>query len=361
MADKKYQVFISSTYADLKEERRKILDILLMADCIPSGMEAFVATDNEQFEVIKKVIDLCDYYVLIIGKRYGSVSPLTGKSYTEMEYDYAKSKDIPVLVFAIDDSIELPECKIESDPMQIELLGRFREKAMSNRLASIWKTTDELTGKLAVSIMRAKDEILRPGWIRANNSFEHRLDQKRANASTGKNKNPIDNSNKTQNATNSTKKEESNQYDLNNQMNNSLEDHNNYKTDELFKENLKTIVEVEKLKHTLIEIECFEKYDNSANITIKTIYSNLFDLFKIIVQEMRYSTLPIERIVRIIKKNVLQQKSDVTVHFSNDHFIEKLLEQLMYDGYLEMPYKNYWRLSMKGDNLVKTSKEFNNV
>ena len=48
MAEKKYQVFISSTYADLKEERRKILDILLMADCIPAGMEAFVASDVEQ-------------------------------------------------------------------------------------------------------------------------------------------------------------------------------------------------------------------------------------------------------------------------------------------------------------------------
>lgn len=66
MAEKKYQVFISSTYSDLVDERRRILDILLMADCIPAGMEAFVATDVEQFEVIKKVIDLCDYYVLII-------------------------------------------------------------------------------------------------------------------------------------------------------------------------------------------------------------------------------------------------------------------------------------------------------
>lgn len=77
MDNKKYQVFISSTYSDLIEERRKILDILLAADCIPAGMEAFVATDAEQFEVIKKVIDLCDYYVLIIGKRYGSISPDT--------------------------------------------------------------------------------------------------------------------------------------------------------------------------------------------------------------------------------------------------------------------------------------------
>jgi len=134
MSEKKYQVFISSTYADLIEERRKILEVLLMADCIPAGMEAFVATDNEQFEVIKKVIDLCDYYVLIIGKRYGSVNQTTGKSYTEMEYDYAKEKGIPVLVFAIDDSIVLDKQKVEQEPVNIEKLKIFREKAMANRL-----------------------------------------------------------------------------------------------------------------------------------------------------------------------------------------------------------------------------------
>lgn len=51
----KYQVFISSTYSDLSKERKQVLDILLMADCIPAGMENFVATDDEQFNVIKKV------------------------------------------------------------------------------------------------------------------------------------------------------------------------------------------------------------------------------------------------------------------------------------------------------------------
>ena len=70
--EKKYQVFISSTYEDLKEERKNVIETLLMIDCIPAGMEAFCAADEEQFEYIKKVIDLCDYYVLIIGKRYGS-------------------------------------------------------------------------------------------------------------------------------------------------------------------------------------------------------------------------------------------------------------------------------------------------
>lgn len=50
----KYQVFISSTYSDLLQERKKVLDILLMADCIPAGMENFVATDDEQFNCYKK-------------------------------------------------------------------------------------------------------------------------------------------------------------------------------------------------------------------------------------------------------------------------------------------------------------------
>lgn len=167
MAEKKYQVFISSTYADLIEERKKILDVLLMADCIPAGMEAFVAADTEQFEVIKKVIDLCDYYVLIIGKRYGSIHPETGKSYTEMEYDYAIEHNIPVLVFAIDESVEVEQAKQETDADKILKLQNFRAKAMTNRLVSIWKTLEELTGQLAIAIMKAKIEIKRPGWQRA--------------------------------------------------------------------------------------------------------------------------------------------------------------------------------------------------
>src|SRR5690554_2397798 len=106
MKDIKYQVFLSSTFTDLSKERKQVLDILLMADCIPAGMESFVATDEEQFNVIKKVINLCDYYILIIGKRYGTINASTGISYTEMEYNYAIEKGIPVLVFALDDSVE---------------------------------------------------------------------------------------------------------------------------------------------------------------------------------------------------------------------------------------------------------------
>ena len=184
MQNRKYQVFISSTYSDLvkkdenvtpKEKRKKVLDVLLMADCIPAGMEAFVATDVEQFEVIKKVIDLCDYYILIIGQRYGSINPDTGISYTEMEYDYAIKNKIPVLVFVLDEQIVLPDDKKENESDKVERLKAFRAKALTNRLCSIWKNTDELVGKVAVSIMTAKETIERPGWQRGTDFDEASL------------------------------------------------------------------------------------------------------------------------------------------------------------------------------------------
>lgn len=80
--DKRYQVFISSTYADLKEERSKVMQTIMSLNCIPAGMELFPASNDEQFEFIKRVIDDCDYYILIVGGRYGSLSE-DGISYTE--------------------------------------------------------------------------------------------------------------------------------------------------------------------------------------------------------------------------------------------------------------------------------------
>ncbi len=71
--DKRYQVFVSSTYADLKEERRAVIQTVIELNCIPAGMELFPAADEEQLAFIKRVIDDCDYYLLIIGGRYGSV------------------------------------------------------------------------------------------------------------------------------------------------------------------------------------------------------------------------------------------------------------------------------------------------
>lgn len=124
--DKRYQVFVSSTFTDLKEERKAIIECLLNAKYIPAGMEMFAASNDEQFKYIKKIIDTCDYYVLIVGARYGSINPSTGKSFTEQEYDYAVEKGIPVLAFLHDNPYNLSVEK--RDDENRELLERFRNK-----------------------------------------------------------------------------------------------------------------------------------------------------------------------------------------------------------------------------------------
>lgn len=90
--EKKYQIFISSTYEDLKEERKKVQDTILSMYQFPIGMEMFSAADEEQWEIIRETIDSSDYYVLIIGHRYGSVidkGKYAGISYTQKEFRYA--------------------------------------------------------------------------------------------------------------------------------------------------------------------------------------------------------------------------------------------------------------------------------
>ena len=91
--DKRYQVFVSSTFEDLQEERKEVIQVLLESDCIPAGMELFQASDDDQWTLIKNVIDDCDYYLVIIGGRYGSTNK-DGISYTQMEYEYALKKGI---------------------------------------------------------------------------------------------------------------------------------------------------------------------------------------------------------------------------------------------------------------------------
>lgn len=100
--NKKLQVFVSSTYTDLIEERQAAVEAILDAGHIPAGMELFKAGNESQLKTIYKWIDQSDVYMLILGGRYGSIENKTGKSYTQLEYEYALSKGIPVFAVVLD-------------------------------------------------------------------------------------------------------------------------------------------------------------------------------------------------------------------------------------------------------------------
>lgn len=165
--DKRYQVFVSSTYSDLQNERQKVMHTLMNMNCIPVGMEFFPSTDEEQFSYIKRVIDDSDYYVLIVGGRYGSLSE-EGISYTEMEFNYAKEKNIPIIAFLHKNMDDIPLGKSEKDESKRKMLENFRKKVSTGRLVSFWTNIDELCGQVAVSISQTIINDPAIGWIRAN-------------------------------------------------------------------------------------------------------------------------------------------------------------------------------------------------
>ncbi|MEM6333689.1 MAG: DUF4062 domain-containing protein [Planctomycetota bacterium] len=172
--EKRYQVFVSSTYADLKDERQKVTQTLMEMDCIPAGMELFPAFDEEQFEFIKRVIDDCDYYVLIIGGRYGSLTA-DGVSYTEKEYQYAVSRGLKILAFVHESPGDIPRNKSEIDPELVAKLDDFRDRVKTGRLVKQWRTADQLPGLVSLSLSKTMKTYPAVGWVRGGKATNSEL------------------------------------------------------------------------------------------------------------------------------------------------------------------------------------------
>lgn len=162
--EKRYQVFVSSTYADLKEERQHVLQALMEMDCIPAGMELFPAADEEQWEFIKKIINDCDYYLLIIGGRYGSIT-VDGISYTEKEFDYAVKIGLRVVALIHGAPDDIPFGKSEQDPDLREKLLSFKDKVMNGRLIKFWRNIEDLPGLVALSLTKTIKAYPAVGWV----------------------------------------------------------------------------------------------------------------------------------------------------------------------------------------------------
>lgn len=164
--DKRYQVFVSSTYEDLKEERQEVMHALLELDCIPAGMELFPAADEDQWSLIKEVIDDCDYYIVIIGGRYGSEDD-EGMSYTEKEYHYALEKNKPTISFLHKNPDNLPANKIDINEEKRQKLNEFK-KLVSNKMVKHWINAKDLGSVVSRSLIKLIKHHPAIGWVRAD-------------------------------------------------------------------------------------------------------------------------------------------------------------------------------------------------
>lgn len=169
MEDKIYQIFVSSTFKDLEQERQEVLAAVVETGNMPVGMEYFPSTSATPFDYIKTMLEKVDYYILILAGKYGSIEQESGLSYTELEFDYAQELGIPTMVFLHKDISRLPMSSNETDPDIVAKLKNFRSKA-SSTLAKMWSNSSELKSQVLLSIPHIIKQYPRLGWIRADSS-----------------------------------------------------------------------------------------------------------------------------------------------------------------------------------------------
>lgn len=171
--DKKLQVFISSTYKDLTEERQAAVQAILDAGHIPGGMELFKAGNESQLKTIYRWIDESDVYMLILGGRYGSIEVKSNKSYTQLEYEYALSKNIPVFSVVLSESFltsKINEIGLTDTMEQIapDKYQSFKSLVMSKIIREVDDCKD-----IKIAIHSTLNEFISRynliGWVRNTN------------------------------------------------------------------------------------------------------------------------------------------------------------------------------------------------
>jgi len=172
--DKVFQVFVSSTFSDLADERRQVTNTLAKAGYVAAGMELFPATDQQQLDFIKRVIDRSDYYVVIVAGRYGSMAD-DKLSFTEHEYEYAMSKGIPVLAFLHAEPDKIEAGKTDKDPDKVRSLEAFRKRLSTGRIVDFWKFAPDLCTTVLTAVVQTTNLFPAQGWVRGDQAIDPKV------------------------------------------------------------------------------------------------------------------------------------------------------------------------------------------
>lgn len=182
--DKKYQIFISSTYLDLIEERQMAVQSIIKMGHIPAGMELFKAGAS-QWQTITKWIDESDIYVLILGGRYGTLNEHEGKSYTHLEYEYALSTGMPVFALVLEDKFLQKKEKDDGGEIfeknNIELYNEFK-KLVQSKIVKFIEDIKDIQIEMQDNIHTIAEERKLEGWSKGSDT-ENYIDALKENSS----------------------------------------------------------------------------------------------------------------------------------------------------------------------------------
>lgn len=144
------KIFISSTYVDLVDYRRKAIEVVNRYKCLPLAMEHFLAQSKDPETVCTDEIKECDIFIGIYAHRYGFIPEGNAKSITQLEYELAKELGKPCLCFVVDKTHSWPFDLIEIE--KITELKDFLQIVQKDLVTTYFTTPSDFEAKLANSL-----------------------------------------------------------------------------------------------------------------------------------------------------------------------------------------------------------------
>jgi len=151
------KVFVSSTYVDLVEHRRAVIDALLRMNLTPLAMEHFGSRPAEPTRACLEEIDRCDAFVGIYGRRYGFQPQPGGASITEQEYHYARAQKKPIFAFLVQPNGR-PEPETAPDP-GAERLAPFKEEIRRQVTCDTFKSPSDLAERVVTALANERNRL----------------------------------------------------------------------------------------------------------------------------------------------------------------------------------------------------------
>ncbi|MGP8198876.1 MAG: tetratricopeptide repeat protein [Limisphaerales bacterium] len=143
------KAMISSTAVDLPEHRKQAIDACLSNPGIrPIGMEHLPARDASGVAASLEMVNEADIYIGIYAWRYGWIPGGSDISITEMEFNRAVERGLPILVFIMEDDHPVKKGDVEASKSAQQKLKKFKARASKGRLHRKFKSPDELKGQI---------------------------------------------------------------------------------------------------------------------------------------------------------------------------------------------------------------------
>ncbi len=167
-------VMVSSTFLDLSEHRKVLLEALSKNKLLAIAMEHYtLQPDDTVFASSIRMVRESSSYIGLIGHRYGAVPDVTenpnGYSITRIEFDEAQRLNRPTLVFVMGGEHPVKAIDVELDTEKRKRLEEFRERAKAGRIYAEFNNLEEFRQIAADAVANLRQHLAnRPTSISLN-------------------------------------------------------------------------------------------------------------------------------------------------------------------------------------------------